>query len=86
MYLSPSNQKLAADFINGLLWQDIERCLLARRPARADTADPTHVAAAKGHVRAGYELALEELRKLPIEEEPKAINPMAIPAVSIIED
>lgn len=86
MYLQPSNQKAAGDFLNGPLWQDFKRCMLARRPPEADVKDDVHVAAAKGHKRAGFEKAIEEIEKLPFEYAKDQSNPFGRPAVAITED
>lgn len=86
MYLIPTNQKAAGDFLNGTLWADFKRCLMARRPLEADVNDDVHIAAAKGHKRAGYEKAIEELEKLPFEFKPTPADPFSRPAVSITED
>ncbi len=86
MYLQPSNQKAAGDFLNGTLWQDIKRCLLARRPPEADVTDDIHVAAAKGHKRAGFEKAIEQIEKIPFEFDKEQANPFSRPAVAFTED
>lgn len=87
MYLDPAAQKAAGEFLNGLLWPEIKRCLLARRPKAADVKDNRTVAAAKGHCRSAFESAIEEIEKLPFEHDPDGI-PRAFdrPAVTITED
>ncbi len=86
MYLQPSNQKAAGDFLNGTLWQDFKRCLLARRPPAPDASDEIHVAAAKGHARAGFEKAMEQFEKIPFEFSKEPPNPFQRPAVAITDD
>lgn len=80
-YIDPALQKAAADFVNGLLWREFKRALTARKPEEADTGDPTHVAAAKGHKRAGYEKCLEYFEKLPFEAPAEQKNPFQTPAL-----
>jgi hypothetical protein len=60
--------------------------LLARRPLHPDDKDDVHVAAAKGHKRAGYEKAIEEIEKLPFEYVSEQKDPFSRPAVAITED
>lgn len=86
MYLRPPNQKPAGDLLNGVLWQDMKRCLLARRPPPPEAKDEPHIAAAKGHKRAGFEAAIEEIEKLPFEFSPDQKSPFSRPAVAITED
>jgi len=85
-YLDPAIQKLAGEFLNGPLWQEIKRCLIARRPETAHVKDEIHVASAKGHVRAGYELTIAEIEKLPFEHAENATSAFERPAVTITED
>ncbi len=84
--LTGDNQKIAAQFINGALWAEIKRCLLSRRPPVADVKDDIHIAAAKGHVRSGYEAAIEEVEKMPFEQDTAPESAFARPAVSITAD
>ncbi len=85
-YLDPANQRIAGEFLNGLLWANMKQCLLARYPENADVKDDVHVAAAKGHVRAGYGKAIEELEKLPLESDETPAGAFERPAVTITED
>jgi hypothetical protein len=86
MPLSSDNQKLAGDFVNGLLWKEIKRVLFEREPESPSVKDEVHVAAAIGHKRAGYELAIAELEKIPFEHADEVPSPFDRPAVSITED
>lgn len=86
IYLQKTNQKAAADLLNGMVWQDIKRCLLDRRPPAPDAKDPSHIAAARGHQRAGFEAAIEAIEKLPFEFNEEPQSPFARPAVSITAD
>ena len=80
MYLLPSNQKLLAELLASTLWQDVERCMRERYPEQPDPKDPSHIAAAKGHQRAGYDRYADELKKLPTDVETTAQNPFDSPA------
>lgn len=76
MYLAKENLPAAASFVAGGLWLDIKRALLERRPlAPASTATPSE-ASQQFFLRRGYEMALEELEKLPRE-----LNSATTPAV-----
>ena len=86
MYLNNANKKAAGDFLNGVLWKDLKRCLEERRPPHPDAKDDIHVAAAKGHKRAGFEEAVAAIEKLPFEYSQDQENPFSRPAVSITED
>jgi len=86
MYLQPTNQKAAGEFLHGVLWADLKRCLLARRPPKPDAKDDIHIAAAKGHARAGFESAIEAIETLPFEYAVEPTNPFSRPAVAITED
>lgn len=86
MYLSEANQKLAGDFLNGPLWSDFRRCLLARRPQPADVKDEPHVSSAKGHKRAAWDEMIAEIEKLPFEHAETDSDPFERPAVAITED
>lgn len=86
IYLQKTNQKAAGDFLNGPLWADMKRCLYARRPPTPATKDPTHVAAAQGHQRAGYEACIEMIERIPFEFETEQQSPFARAAVAITED
>jgi len=86
IYLQKSNQKAAGEFLNGVLWADFKRCLLARRPPMPDAKDPSHIAAARGHQRAGFEQAIEAIEKLPFEFSEEPVSPFARPAVAITAD
>lgn len=86
MHLQPTNQKAAGEFLHGILWADLKRCLLARRPVKPDAKDDIHVAAAKGHARAGFESAIEAIETLPFEFPAEQASPFARPAVAITED
>lgn len=85
-YLSPENRIVLGEFLGKPLWGEIKLCLLDRRPVAADTNDPSHVAAAKGHKRAGYEIALEAIEKLVVEYSEDAPDPFLRPAVAITAD
>lgn len=85
-YLSPDEQKAAANFLNGPTWQTMKRVLLLRRPPMPDAGDPSHVAAAKGHQRAGYEMCIEAFETAPFDTKPDPEAPFRIPAVAITED
>ena len=81
-YLSPGNHKLVATFLASPLYLDVKSCLLARRPAAAAATDEIHVAAAKGHIRAGFEAMIAELEKLPLESDPAGVpDPFQRPAL-----
>lgn len=81
-YLSQGNHKLVAAFLLSPLWVDIKSCLLERRPPAAIATDDIHVAAAKGHIRNGFELTIAELEKLPLEHDTSAIpSPFERPAL-----
>lgn len=86
MYLRKENLEAAASFLNSPLWTDIKRCLLERRPDAPATIDAVHVAAAKGFERRGFEIAMEELEKLPFELPPERNDPFNRPAVTQTED
>lgn len=86
MYLQPSNQKSAGELLNGVLWADMKKCLLLRRPEPADVKDPSHVAAAKGHARAAYEKCIEDFEKLPFEHPEEKKDVFDRPAVAFTED
>lgn len=86
MYLRKENLEAAASFLNSPLWTDIKRCLLERRPEAPVAADAVHVAAAKGFERKGYELALEDIEKLPFELPAERMDPFNRPAVTATED
>ena len=81
MYLRKENTEPAANLLNTPLWADIKKCLLERRPESPDSADAVHVAAAKGFSRKGFELALEELEKLPFDRPVERIDPFNRPSV-----
>lgn len=86
MHLKKPNQKPAADFLNGPVWQDIRRCLFERCPPHPDAKDEPHVAAAKGHQRAGAEYIITTIEKLPFEFVEPPPSPFERPAVSITAD
>lgn len=86
MYLKPANQKPAGDLLNGVLWADMKRCLMDRRPHPPEANDEPHIAAAKGHKRAGFEAAIDVIEKLPFEFNPDQKDPFSRPAVRITED
>lgn len=86
IYLQKTNTKAVADFINSPAWADCKRCLYARRPPSPATKDPTHVSAAAGHQRAGYEAAIEAIERIPFEFETEQQSPFARAAVAITED
>lgn len=86
MYLNPANQKAAGELLNGILWADMKKCLLARRPEAADVKDPSHIAAAKGHARAAYEKCIEEIEKLPFDFPEEKRDAFDRPAISITKD
>lgn len=85
-YLDTESQKVFAEFVNRPIWQDIKLCLDDRRPESLDVKDPTHVSAAKGHKRAGWDEMLAALEKLPFETDPTPPDPFDRPAVTITED
>ena len=68
-YLSQGNHELVAAFLLSPLWTDIKICLMERRPPAGLATDDTHVAAAKGHIRNGYEMTIFELEKLPLDHD-----------------
>lgn len=74
-YLSTGNHKVVATFLMSPLWVEMKRCLYARRPAPAATTDETHVAAAKGHARFGYEQCILDIEKLPTESDQPPPDP-----------
>lgn len=76
----------AKDFVNSSLWMDLRRCVMARRPTKPDPTDPSHVAAARGHQRAGFEAAIEAIEALPFEVDETPVDPFSRPAVAITED
>lgn len=86
MYIHEGNRKAAAEFVSGPLWAEFKRCLGQRAPLKPDVTDPSHVAAAKGHQKTGYDKAIEEIEKIPFEFEEKGADPMQRPAVTITED
>lgn len=86
MYLRNENLEAAASFLNSPLWSDIKRCLLERRPEAPVAIDAVHTAAAKGFERKGFELALEELEKLPFDKPAERIDPFHRPAVLNTQD
>ena len=71
-YLKKESLKGAAEFVNGIIWQDIKRCLIANKPSAAIPQDEPHVAAAKGFQRDAWEAVITEIERLPreIEETP----------------
>ncbi len=82
MYLHKENQEAAALFLSTPAWQDIKRCLLARRPEGATPEDQPHVAAAKGFKRDAWEEAIAMMEKLPMDLEPQEPkDPFDRPAV-----
>jgi hypothetical protein len=76
MFLSKENLKDAAMFTNGGLWADFKRALEARRPPAANAGDVPSTAAHQMFLRRGYEMAIEDIEKLPRE-----IDPAAQPAI-----
>jgi hypothetical protein len=86
IYLLPHNRKGAGEFLNSPLWSDLKKCLLARRPLAADAGDETHVAAAKGHQRNGYEKCIDEMEKLAFEFPAEDVDPFKRPALTITQD
>jgi hypothetical protein len=80
-YILEANRVSAGAFINGPVWPDMKRAAMNRRPEAPDARDPSHIAAAKGHRRAGYEQCLADLEKLPFDVEVKAKNPFDSPAL-----
>lgn len=64
-YLNKELLKPAAEFVNGPVWAEIKRCLLARKPSGANFNDEPHVAAAKGFARDSWDKVIEEIEKLP---------------------
>lgn len=86
MYLRKENIEAAANLINSPLWSDLKRCLMERRPEAPVAIDLTHTAAAKGFERKGFELALEELEKLPFDKPVERVDPFNRPAVLNTED
>lgn len=79
MYLTKENLTPAAGFVAGGLWMDIKRALLERRPlAPASTVMPSE-AAQQFFLRRGYEMALEDLEKLPREINPAFEKPKLSP-------
>lgn len=81
IYITPALQKPAGDFVNSPTWHEVRRALMNRRPEVPDAKDPSHVAAAKGHRRAGYEQAITDIEKLPFETEPVVQDPFKSPAL-----
>lgn len=80
MYLTKENLPAAAGFVAGGLWGDMKRALNDRRPpAPASTAMPSE-AAQQFFLRRGFEMALEEIEKLPRELDPAA-TPLIPPAI-----
>ena len=71
-FLQKENLKSAADFVNGPVWADFKRCLLARKPSGANFSDEPHVAAAKGFARDAWDRVIEEIERLPRDIEEKA--------------
>lgn len=86
MYLRKDLAEPAAAFLNSQLWQDIKRCLLARRPENPISADQPHVAAAKGFERKGFEAAIDEIEKLPFDAPVERIDPFDRPAILETKD
>ena len=64
-YLNKETLKGAAEFVNGPIWADIKRVLLARKPSGANFNDEPHVAAAKGFARDAWDRVIEEIERLP---------------------
>ncbi len=85
-YLLPSSAKTLAEFMASPLWAEIRLCMDERKPEAPDTKDPSHVAAAKGHRRTGFEEAFIKLKNLPLEFAQEQQSPFARPAVAITED
>lgn len=80
-YILDANRAALGNLVNGPLWADAERALLNRRPEVPDPKDPSHIAAAKGHRRAGYEQCLADIKKLPFDAESTAKSPFESPAL-----
>ncbi len=86
MFIQKENINAAAIFVGGPLWADFKRCLLQRKPEQPAVIDSADIAAAKGHQRAGFEKALEELEKLPFEAPQEIANPFDRPATQETAD
>lgn len=81
------HKKALGEFVNGPLWKAVkELCVEERAPEVPDVKDPSHIAAAKGHQRAGFENAFRLIEALPFEksEEPQSVWDR--PALAITED
>lgn len=85
--LLPPHQASLAEFIRSPLWFAVRKlCLDERMPETPDVKDPSHVAAAKGHQRAGFEAAFAAIEALPFEKDDTPKGPFDRPAVMITED
>jgi hypothetical protein len=85
-YLLPPTQKTLADFINSAVWRETRMVLEERLGEQPHVSDPSHVAAAKGHRRAGAESIIKQIEQLPFEVPPEAENAFARPAVAFTQD
>lgn len=85
-FLLPQHQKALAEFINSPLWAEVRLCLEDRKTEVPDVRDPSHIAAAKGHQRAGAEKIILAIENLHTQTDDSGASPMDRPAVAITED
>lgn len=86
IHLQKAYRGVVLEFINGPAWRDVKECLKARMPVSPDPLEPSHVSAARGHQRAGFEKAIDAIEKMPLEFDQDKADPFARPAVAITED
>lgn len=77
-YLHPTNLAAAGMFVQGEIWRDLKRVLLARCPPSADVTDEIHVAAAKGFKATAWVELIALIERLPFDQ-PPGPTPSPIP-------
>lgn len=79
-YLPKEQLEAAQKLVSSEMFRAIERVLTARKPDHPGPADQPSKQAADAFLRAGYEKALDELKRIPYEFEEKPTDP-TIPAL-----
>lgn len=77
-FMHPDNVMAAGSFVNGPIWRDMRRALMARHTEWPNVQDEPHVAAAKGFQMKAFTLMLDSIEKLPFDQ-PAPPPPPPIP-------